>query len=176
MFAFGIQLSHLGISYPPWANLLTAVHMMERYACSLFALLLALASLAQQRVVEMSCDPCPSAKLVQEVMIQFDDQARATGDAQGLKVLLDTNVPLEQVMDHLNTTLHCRAQLQNGMVKTQATAGAGAAPPLPERVDTGDPAADDAAHEAAKQAWRLANPDAHRALMQAQGRTIPQQP
>jgi hypothetical protein len=150
--------------------------MMERYACSMFALLLALASVAQQRVVEMSCDPCPSAKLVQEVMTDYDAQARATGDALRLKVLLDTNIPLDQVVDHLNESLHCRAQVIQTMVKAQGAASAGAAPPLPERVDTGDPAADDAAHEAAKQAWRLANPDAHRALMQAQGRTIPQQP
>ena len=149
---------------------------MERYACSMFALLLALASLAQQRLVEMSCAPCPSAKLVQEVMSGFDAQARATGDALRLKVLLDTNVPLDHVVAHLNESLQCRALIINTMMKTQGAAQAGAAPPLPQRVDTGDPAADDAAHEAAKQAWRVANPDAHRTLMQAQGRTIPQQP
>ena len=162
--------------YPRWANPLIAEHMMERYACFMFALLLALASSAQQRVVELSCAPCPSAKLVQEVMTGYDAQARTTGDAQRLKVLLDTNVPLDQVVAHLNESLHCSAQLINTMIKAQEAAHAGAAPPLPERVDTGDPAGDDAAHEAAKQAWRVANPDAHRALMQAQGRTIPQQP
>jgi hypothetical protein len=150
--------------------------MMERYACSMFALLLALASLAQQRVVELGCDPCPSAKLVQEVMTGYDAQARATGDALRLKVLLDTSIPLDMVVDHLNESLHCRARVIHTMVKAQEAAPVGEAPPLPERVDTGDPAADDAAHGAAKQAWRLANPDAHRALMQAQGRTIPQQP
>ena len=80
--------------YPRWANPLIAEHMMERYACFMFALLLALASSAQQRVVELSCAPCPSAKLVQEVMTGYDAQARTTGNAQRLKVLLDTNVPL----------------------------------------------------------------------------------
>jgi hypothetical protein len=36
--------------------------------------------------------------------------------------------------------------------------------PFPQRVDTGDPAADDARYEADKQAWITANTDAYRAL------------
>ena len=150
--------------------------MMQRYACSLFILLFAVAAQAQVRVVEMVCTPCPSAKLVQEVLTQFDAQARATGDATHLKASLQASITDADLFSHLNETLNCQVRGANTGIKQGNTASAGTAPPLPVRMNTGDPAADDAAHEAAKQAWRLAYPEAHRALMQAQGRHIPHQP
>ena len=147
---------------------------MERYASLLFILLFAIASHAQVRVVEMVCDQCPSAKLVQEALTQYDAQAQATGDATRLKVRVDTSVPDAQLFNFLNQTLHCQVRGAHTHAKQGTPATTGDAPPLPVRVDTGDPTADDAAYEAAKQAWRQANPEAHRALIQTYGRQIPQ--
>jgi hypothetical protein len=150
--------------------------MVQRYGCSLFILLFAVAAQAQVRVVEMVCEPCPSTKLVQEVLTELDAQAYATGDATHLKARLNTSITDAQLFAFLNETLHCQVRGALTGNRQGITTTIGNAPPLPVRVDTGDPAADDAAFEAAKQAWRLANPEAHRALMQAQGRHIPHQP
>ena len=107
--------------------------MMERYACSLFITLLTMASYAQVRVVEMTCDPCPSIKLVVEAATHFDAQARASGEATRLKIRLDTPVSDAELISTLSQVLNCDLRGISNELKRDDPSSTGTAQPSPCR-------------------------------------------
>ena len=114
----------------------------------------------------------PAEKFVRAAIASLDPQAMVSIHETQLKVRMDSRILPTRTETTLNrleqgtfTLEPSHRSLKEGTLDVHS--------PFPQYLDTGNPEADEAAFEQAKQAWRLANPEAHDALRQAQRNTQP---
>lgn len=103
-------------------------------------------------------------KTAAENLRALDGKALLSADHDRLKVRIDAAVPHELVLRALNAGPR--------LFRSDGTAAMGQG--FPVRIDTGDPAADDQRHAAAKAAWMQAHPEEYQRMIGAP--TAPRNP
>lgn len=108
----------------------------------------------------------PAEKFVRSEVASFDPKAIVSIDGSHLKVKVGPAVDPLQIETVLNSLQRGTYTLDRSG-HTNVNTFQHAVQPFPQYQDTGNPEADEAAFAQAKQAWRIANPEAHQALLNA---------
>jgi hypothetical protein len=142
-------------------------HLGYLLACCLS--LSMLGAIAQQRTVHQllaTGGQLPSNKLFHAVIHEIDPGAQYSFQDDRVKVMIDNTIPADDLVERLLVRgLGTFTVLIDGG-KVQRQPQEGMPEGFPTRMDTGNPAADEAAYLQAKQAWILANPQAYDLLNQ----------
>lgn len=117
-------------------------------------------------VFRASTTIAPSAvKSALHVIRGFDEAGMVSVDGSLLKVKLTSSASGAQILDALNS--EGAAYTLHGSQRSSTESG------MPSRIDTGDPAGDDARYDAAKHSWIEQHPEEYRAIGNGASEQVP---